>query len=184
MIDINLLPWREQRRDLSRKQFFVQLGLIAVLGIVISASINSIIGQCVRSQVARNAVFTSEIQQMTQTNKKMKNIKQERDQLIIQLKKLQQLHNSRFQLVNLFNGLVHVLPDGVHLTEMQRINGKITIRGIASNHGEVTHLLRNIHKSTWFIDPELSEVTDDSSGASKVFRLTMLQQQYGENHEA
>ena len=55
MATINLLPWREERRQLVKQQFLVVLGGVAVLAILLVVLAMSIVNSAISHQEGRNA---------------------------------------------------------------------------------------------------------------------------------
>ena len=61
MANINLLPWREQRRELQRKEFFVILGSIAGLGLLAVLLAHITINGQIGGQADRNNYLQTNI---------------------------------------------------------------------------------------------------------------------------
>ena len=175
MIDINLLPWRDELREFRRKQFFMFVALTVVVAILVVLTMSWIVGTKITTQERRNQIIKNEIQVLNADNANLSKTTKQREQLIVQLQKLQQLHNSRYQLVSFFNGIVQILPQEIHLSKIERQGDTIIITGLAKNNEQITQLMRNVHVSKWFTEPELNEITDGDMGMKK-FRLTVLQQ--------
>ena len=61
MATINLLPWREERRQLIKKQFLVVLGGVALLSVLLVVLAMSIVNGAISHQEGRNAYLQGHI---------------------------------------------------------------------------------------------------------------------------
>ena len=61
MAQINLLPWREERRQELKKDFLITLGLVVVLGAGLVLLADRIVNAQIDNQNARNQYLSSEI---------------------------------------------------------------------------------------------------------------------------
>ena len=61
MAHINLLPWREEKRQERQQQFFIAMGLTLALAIIIFAIFNSHMNSLLDKQNQRNAYLQKEI---------------------------------------------------------------------------------------------------------------------------
>src|SRR5437660_5890676 len=95
MITINLLPWRQQRRDQEKKRFIILLAL----GIVIAAFsiflINSYVSHLGTVQVTRNGSLREEILYLDDEIKEIKSLKQNRETILSRMLLVQNLQNSK-----------------------------------------------------------------------------------------
>jgi type IV pilus assembly protein PilN len=60
--------------------------------------------------------------------------------------------------VHVFDELVRTLPDGVFYQSLARTDAKIEITGIAESNNRVSSLMRQLDKSDWFENPNLTSV--------------------------
>ena len=68
MAQINLLPWREERRQELKKQFLVTLALVVALGAGLVLLGDRIVNSQIENQNARNAYLTENIKEIGQNH--------------------------------------------------------------------------------------------------------------------
>jgi type IV pilus assembly protein PilN len=140
MANINLLPWREQRREQLRKEFLAVLGAVVVAALLVVVAAHVVISELDR-QVAE-----------------IKDLQTRRNQLIDRMKVIQDLQGTRPVIVRIFDEIVRTLPEGVYYRGIQRSGTVITIQGTAESNNRVSSLMRKLDASEWFADPVLKSV--------------------------
>lgn len=175
MVQINLLPWREQKREQEKKEFTTYI----MLGVAIAAFIVFIFNYYAMSvldaQKQRNELLNKEITKLDAQIKEIKSLKQLRADLIARMTIVQDLQSTRSLTVRLFDELIDITPDGVLFTKVERLGTRVSIYGYADSNTQVSSLMRNIEADKWFKDPELTEIkkTDDKTDADKnTFKLS------------
>ena len=158
MAHINLLPWREERRQELRKEFFVILGFVAVCAILVVFVTDQVYSGWIDNQNGRNAYLQRNIDELNKQVKEIKELEAKRQQLIDRMKVIQDLQGTRPLVVHVFDQLVRTLPDGVFYQALQRKGNKIEINGIAESNNRVSSLMRRLDKSDWFENPNLTSV--------------------------
>lgn len=176
MIRINLLPWREELRAEHKKQFLVSLALSVVIALLIIGGFHFSVSQEISYQQARNTYLTQTVQEMNREIQTLKKINVEKEQLLQNLSLIQDLNNSKFEVVGVLDELVQLVPKQVHFTKIDRHKNRITLEGTATSNEKITQLMRNINQAKWLTDPELQEIhTDDLDPAEKDFKLVVMQ---------
>jgi type IV pilus assembly protein PilN len=158
MANINLLPWREERRQELKKAFLVGLGLVAGLAIVILVAADIITNAQIETQAARNAYLQKNIDELNRQVAEIKDIEKRRDELLARMKIIQALQGNRPVIVHVFDDVVRTLPDGVFYNEFTLKGKIISFKGIAESNNRVSSLMRNLDGSEWFESPNLTAV--------------------------
>ena len=158
MANINLLPWREQRREQQRKEFFVILGTIAGLGLLAVLFAHVAINGQIDGQGDRNSYLQTNIAELDKQVVEIRELQTRRNQLIDRMQVIQNLQGTRPLIVLIFDELVRTLPDGVYFRSLQRKDSTITIAGTAETNNRVSSLMRQLEKSEWFANPILKGV--------------------------
>lgn len=179
MITINLLPHREAARKKRREQFFVHLGLAAVLGLGVSAGIYGFYEARISEQQGRNEFLQSEIRQLDVQIKEIATLQQELNGLKARQAAVESLQADRNLPVHLLNEMVQRLPEGVYLRTLRQDNMAIALEGVAQSQERVSELLRNLgNNSEWLTKPQLIEITATTAnlgtrGQRRVFNFSM-----------
>lgn len=174
MILINLLPHREERRQLRKKAFFAGLGLSAVAGVGIVALWYLVLQQMISGQQERNAFLTAEIKKLDEQIKDIATLKAEIESLKARQKAVEDLQTDRNVPVHLLNELVKQTPEGVYLTNIKQDGQVVGVTGIAQTNERVSEFLRNTaYNAVWLERPELVEIkaTNVTTAAREQKRL-------------
>ncbi|MCB1631149.1 MAG: PilN domain-containing protein [Pseudomonadales bacterium] len=159
MAKINLLPWREQRRERLRKEFLAVLGAVVAVGVLVAVLGHIVIDGRITHQNERNEYLRSHIRELDKQVAEIKDLHTRRNQLLDRMKVIQDLQGTRPLIVHIFDEIVRTLPDGVFFRGMERKGQTITIRGTAESNNRVSSLMRRLDASEWFSAPALKAVT-------------------------
>lgn len=176
MAKINLLPWREERRQELKKEFLMVLGATVVAALLVLVVANRVYSAWIDNQTGRNAYLQRNIDELNRQVAEIKKLEEKRRQLIDRMKVIQDLQGTRPLVVHVFDELVRTLPDGVFYQSLGRLDKKIEIVGIAESNNRVSSLMRQLDKSEWFENPNLTSVqaaTGFGDQASS-FKMTVL----------
>lgn len=177
MTEINLLPWREKKREQEKKQFYIYLAIGLATGVLIVFLINTYANQLINQQMQRNQTLENEIARLNQQIKEIEDLKELREALISRMTIIQNLQSKRALTVRLFDELVNIMPGGVYFTRMEREGNKITVLGFAESNSNISQLMRNIEKNPWIHNPELTEIKttkEKKEGVAKEFKLSFV----------
>ncbi|MCS5710030.1 PilN domain-containing protein [Candidatus Berkiella aquae] len=171
-ININLLPWREERKELQKKEFFTMLAF----GIVVSCGLVMIMHMSVARQIAaqneNNNYLKQEIKQLDDQIAEIQGLEKEKQQLLAKMEVIQQLQASRPEVVRLFDTVVRIIPPGLYLTNLSRTGSHILLDGKAESNTRVSTFMRNIEASGLFKTPDLTLIqADDGKGDKSSPRL-------------
>ena len=183
MARINLLPWREQRREERKQRFLVALGAVLIGGAALVFAGDRYLNMTIEQQNARNEFVRKEIAVLDSRIKEISELRERRQQLLERMKIIQDLQGNRPIIGRVFDQLVRTLPDGVHFTELKMTGKNIAIKGAAESNNRVSALMRNLDGSEWLTAPNLTEVKAVTAGAvdqANVFQLSVQQTQPGE----
>lgn len=177
MTEINLLPWRELKREHEKKEFnlFLIIGMIAAILIVVL--INFYANRLVEHQRQRNQLLENEIKQLEVKIKKIEDIKTLRQALIARMTIIQNLQATRALSPRLFDELVRIIPNGVYLTQVEREGDNITMLGYAESNSNISELMRNIERNQWIQNPNLTEIKKIKEAERQVnneFKLSFI----------
>ena len=178
MTQINLLPWREHRREQEKKMFTTML----IAGVVVSALIvflgNYYASDLVSNQTNRNLILQKEITVLDDQIREIKTLKQTRQALISRMSIVQNLQSTRTLMVHLFDELIKVLPSGVYVTQLERKDDLVTLYGYSESNTNISILMRSIEVNDWIQNPVLTEIKkmddDTKQPANNEFKLSFI----------
>ncbi len=164
MVRLNLLPWREARRQRYRR-LFVIYGIASLL-VTLGAAVASyfFIDGLILTQESRNAFLTAEIAKLDKQIKEIKEIEKKKADLLARMDIIQELQRIRPEIVHLFDELVTAIPDGVFLTGIKQSDRNVILEGRAQSYSRVSDLMRNIKASAWITNPTLNIIKDQNKG--------------------
>lgn len=158
MAKINLLPWREERREELKKEFLTILGLVAVAGLLLVFIADRITNSRIGHQQARNTYLQRSITQLTEQVTEISELEQRREDLLDRMKIIQDLQGNRPVIVRVFDELVRTVPDDLYYNQVSRVGDKVAIEGVAKSSNRVSSLMRSLDSSDWFSGPNLTGV--------------------------
>ncbi|MGB8146235.1 MAG: PilN domain-containing protein [Chromatiaceae bacterium] len=178
MVRLNLLPWREARRQ-HQKRLFVIHGMIALL-VTLGAAIASyvVIDGLILYQASRNDFLIAEIAKLDSKINEIKEIEKKKADLLARMDIIQELQYIRPEVVHLFDEIVTAIPDGVFLTGIRQSGRNVVLEGRAQSYGRISDLMRNIKASAWITNPTLTIIKDQdkSDRGLSQFELQFQQQ--------
>ena len=177
MTKINLLPWRETHRQEKNKEFYVILGLCALLAAGIGFGGLKFAQDKVAFQEKRNARLDTEILLLQEELLAIKELEETKNNLLARMEIIQQLQGQRPQIVHTFHEVATRLPDGVFLTSMKQVGDKqLILEGRAESNARVSALMRRMDRSEYFNNPTLDVIQADKIDGISSFKLSVMQQ--------
>ncbi len=176
MIQINLLPHREERRKQRRTEFYVMTALAVMSAVVIVFVIFAYYQSAIDSQVQRNNLIKAENAKLDDQIKEIADLRSELDSLKARQQAVEDLQSDRNLPVHLFDEMVKQVPEGIYLISIKQIGMKVTLVGIAQSNDRVSEFLRNMsNNSAWLDSPDLVEIKSTIVGADKrrAFQFTI-----------
>ncbi|MCK5791042.1 MULTISPECIES: PilN domain-containing protein [unclassified Ketobacter] len=177
MTKINLLPWREERRQELKQQFFVVLFGVLLIGAGSVYLVDMGVQTRIEYQNQRNQFIVGETKKLEQQIKEIEELKKKRESLIERMKVIQDLQGNRPEIVKVFDEMVRTLPDGVYYKQIKATGDILSMTGLAESNNRVSNLMRNLDASELFEAPNLSKVQAASKEQSvNEFDLTVKRQ--------
>jgi type IV pilus assembly protein PilN len=162
MIRINLLPHREERRKASRRQLGVLAAAIAVLGVVVAATVHGVIAGYVSAQNERNEFLKAENAKLDKQIAEITKLRDDIRALLSRKQIIETLQTDRSRTVDLLEQLVRQTPDGVYLKTVKQDGLKVHLSGYAQSSARVSAFMRNLQSSPLIeassMSPQLVEI--------------------------
>jgi type IV pilus assembly protein PilN len=175
MAKINLLPWREERRQQLTKEFYVLLGISAGLAVLLFGLTYYFFDQSIKYQNQRNNFLDREIAKLDQQIEEIKKLEKQKANLIARQGVIEELQASRTQMVHLFDELVKTIPNGVFLEKITQQGTSLSMEGYSQSHSRVSDYMRRLDNSAWFEKVELDYIKADTTLVSheQKFKLSV-----------
>lgn len=175
MAHINLLPWREERRQELKKDFLVTVGLVFLLAVGLLMLGDRMVNGQIENQNARNQYLVDNIKILDEQVAEIRELEKKRNQLLDRMRVIQELQGNRPIIVRVLDQLVRTVPDGVFYTNLQTKDNTISIRGVAESNNRVSSLMRRLAASDWLANPNLDAVraAPEFGDQANTFNLTV-----------
>ncbi len=171
MPQINLLPWREELKARRQKEFGVLSGFTLLLMAAVVVGVHLQFQTMIGHQNQRNKFLQDEIVLLNDRIKKIKDLDQEKRNLIDRMNIIQELQSSRAEIVHMVDELVNKIPDGVYFTSIRQNGPDLVIKGVAQSNARVSSLMRNLDSSEFLTNPRLNEIKVNQQTSNQQLRL-------------
>ena len=177
MAKINLLPWREELRKEKQQEFFILLGISAVLGLAVWGLVHFYHVQLIEYQKSRNMYLEQQISILDKKIEEIQRLEQEKERLLARMRAIELLQGNRPLIVRFFDELVHSLPEGVSVVSLSQKGTNITINGVAQSNARVSSFMRNLESSEWLKNPQLDVIQAKTAEGKRIsnFKLRFSQ---------
>jgi type IV pilus assembly protein PilN len=174
MARINLLPWRAERREQRKREFFMQLGIAAAAAIAVVILAILFMDARIASQNSDNDYLTGEIKQLDAKIAEIKDLQKTKSQLLARKQIIEKLQENRAQMVHLFDELVKTIPDGARLTSLKQNGPTLTLDGVAQSNATVAEYMRNIEGSPWLGSTDLVKTENKRSDSRTPYEFELV----------
>lgn len=163
MANINLLPWRADRRKQREREFYMMLLGTAVAASAVLLAAILWMGHLISNQSSRNAYLQDQIKGLEKQIEEIQELDKTRSALLTRKEIIEQLQSNRSQMVHLFDEMVKTIPDGARLASMKQAGEVLTLEGIAESNSRVASYMRNIDVSPWMGRTDLRKIENKSA---------------------
>lgn len=147
---INLLPWRDERRQTLQRNFVLHLVGSVVAALIIGGGIHLYEQSRIDFQDQRNQYLNGVIKDLDRKIQSINELKKKKAELIARMQVIEKLESSRPVIVHLMEAFVKTLPDGIQLTDISITGDKtISIQGYADAQARVADYLRQLNASDY-----------------------------------
>ena len=176
MAQINLLPWRDQRRQERKREFLLLLVAAIVLGGLAVLLIGLLFDLLLQNQKNRNAWLVQNIASLNRQVETIHSMQRKKTRLLERMQVIQQLQGNRPVIVRILDQLVRTVPDGVFYTELRTAGQTLYLSGIAQSNQRVSSLMRRLEASDWFAEPQLEDLRAEPSLGAQTTAFNMAVQ--------
>ena len=122
MAQINLLPWRDERRQELKREFFVIIAFVLAFAAALVLLADRVVNSQIDHQNARNGYLSEHIAILDKQVAEIRDIQKKRNQLLDRMRVIQELQGNRPIIVRILDQLVRTVPDGVFYTNLNTKN--------------------------------------------------------------
>ncbi len=173
MAKINLLPWREALRKEKQQEFFIMLGIVAVVAVVIIGMVHVYHSHLIEAQQLRNQFLEDQTALVDRKIEEIQELEQEKQRLLDRMRAIEKLQGDRPLIVRFFDELITSLPDGVSVKSISQKGTDITIVGEAQSNARVSSFMRNLESSDWLANPQLDIIQSTDAEGTRISNFTL-----------
>lgn len=166
MISINLIDWRSQRILILNRRFAFVIAVAILAWIILAAFIYLFIGLQIGTGKGDMDYLDQQVKLLAGPLKEIKGLQDQKDVLLSRRKAIDALQGSRTLVVNIFDNIVRVMPDGVVLSALQRKGDEIVMNGVSDSNYSISVLMENVQHLPWVKSAKLGEIKG-GTGAAK-----------------
>ena len=160
MAHINLLPWREEKRQERQQQFYVVMGLTLAFAILVFYVFTSYMNGLLDKQNQRNNYLQQEITKLDIQIKEIQDLEKKRDRLLARMRVM-------------FDSVVRTVPEGIHLQVLSREGDKLIVQGVAQTNARVSVFMNQLDKDPEFSESKLRVVQRTSTRDDAIRQFTL-----------
>ena len=157
-MNINLLPWREERRRIrDRKMVANGIFIWMICGGIVFAGMTYFQNKQAY-QNKRNNYLDVEIRKLDKKIAEIKTLRSQKENLLVRMQVIQNLQRQRRRVVHLFDDIVRKQPEGVYYESVYKKKNNFNLNGTAQSNARVSDLMNRLDSSEWFDNPNLSVI--------------------------
>lgn len=158
MARINLLPWRDDRRQIRKREFWTQMAVAAAASVLAVFGAMTFMDKQNELQEANNAFLAAEIAKLDAKIVQIQALEKSKAKLLKKKEIIENLQGDRSLMVHIFEQIARTIPDGVALGAIKQTADSIQLDGKAQSEARVAQYMRNLDDSPYLKDPDLNIV--------------------------
>jgi type IV pilus assembly protein PilN len=183
MPSINLLPWREELRALKQKEFIQWIAFTVIVAAGIAFLVHTHIQGLIDYQKERNAYLVKETNILKSRVEEIKKLEEQKEQLLTHMDVIRDLQASRSEVVHLFDQIVEIVPEGVHMESINRKVKTLTLKGETESTTRLPVMMRRIESSPYLKKPQFKGTEQRSAKRVSSFEM-LISQRTAEEEES
>ena len=164
---INLLPWREERREQLKKEFLVALMLVIGVGLVLGFFARAHHIQLRDNQTDRIDYVNQSIAEMDEKIVALELLEKVKANLLDRIRAIEELQSNRPLAVRMLDELVMAMPDGMNLTSLNQDGDLVAVTGLSESNAGVSAFMRNLDSSDWLQESTLRLIVKKMSNIGR-----------------
>ncbi len=173
MIRINLLPVREIKAEVGRRNDLIVAGLSLALTAVLIVGVYLFQSHRRSSLEAEVASLQKEIAALNVQIKEVGDLEKKIGDLKSKLKVIDDLNKKKIGPVKVMESLSSATPARLWLTEFKESSGSLSLNGGATDNQTIADFLRALARSAYFKDVDLIESSQDEKNRPPVKKFSI-----------
>jgi type IV pilus assembly protein PilN len=158
MININLRPWRKNKRLRIKKEYTQKLIVFAFSTLAVMIVIFQNYKIEINKQQSRNLYLTNINTELDLKIKEIEELKKERESILNRMTIINSLQGDRKNTIKILDSLNTLTPKGINLTYLNRTEKKFKIEGVSGINDDISEFLANLQSSDFFNEPKLGKI--------------------------
>ncbi|EPP5370546.1 PilN domain-containing protein [Vibrio cholerae] len=167
---VNLLPWRDARREAHKRRFLGLVTLGVLLAVLMQFAAGEYLGGQMALQQERIGYLQQHIFSLDQQIAKLKIAEEEHKALLTRLTVVEHLQQKRNKTTEFMNQMPNLIPEGVYVDKIKMNGHQIEITGISDSTARLATMLDNLEKSDKLTDVEMHEIVSGNKRFGKQFQ--------------
>ncbi|USD37887.1 MULTISPECIES: PilN domain-containing protein [Ferrimonas] len=173
MAHINLLPWRETRRQQLKRRYLGLLLVSVLAAVVLVVAVEQVLSALVASQQQRNQFLQQQIGEVERRIAEVAEVQRQSDALHQRLDLIVDLQRHRSVPVHLMSELHRVVVPGVYLTELMLQGSTLRLSGFCESNNHLANLLRQVDASPWLFNARVQEIVASRQQSLRQHRFSL-----------
>jgi len=178
MINVNLRPWRKNKRERIKKEYTQKLMFLCFVCLAGMVLLYQFYSMQITLQKSRNSYLLSVEKELTEKIKEIDALKEERNGILNRMEVINALQSDRKSTVKIIDEMNNYIPKAVYLTYMNRTSNQFKLEGIAETNSDISEFLANLQTSKFFSNAKLGKINlirDDNTIDKNKFFITAIE---------
>ncbi|MDA9557722.1 PilN domain-containing protein [Vibrio sp.] len=187
--DINLLSWREKKKEEHQQRF---IGLAAA-GVLLAVGMQWGVGTYIDSQASeqtqRIRFLDNHIATLDKRIMDLKNVENDHKALITRLEVVESLQQTRNKTTDFMNALPNLVPPGVYIDKINMDEATVEMSGISDSTSRLATMLKSMESSAELLDVYMHSIVHNKERFGKKFQTFKVSfefdlEQVNQRHQA
>lgn len=167
---VNLLPWRDAKRQYHQRRFFVLVFSVLILGGLAQWGAGVFIEYQQNEQQQRIVFLQAHIASLDYKLSELKRVEQQHESLMTRLKVVEDLQEQRNKTTYLMNLVPTLIPEGVYVDKIKMNGERIELTGISDTTSRLATMLDHLENSKWLSNVEMHSIVHDKARFGQKFQ--------------
>lgn len=172
--DINLLPWREEKRQQYKQRFYGMVVLGVLLAVFLQWCGSLYIDHLKNQQRERNQQLQAYIAKLDKQLVNLKEIEAKHKSILTRLRLVESLQNERNKTTDFMNLMPELVPQGVYVDKIKMSGREVEMAGVSDSTARLATMLDNFENSEWLVDVEMHSIISGKVLFGKKFQSFKL----------